>query len=81
MVISGGISSIEDIKKIKSLNNSYLKKVKNAKSINKKYTKNDVLKAYKKIIKNINYDANPELTRLATIVNEARDIIIKNDFS
>jgi len=48
---------------------------------NKKYTKNDVLKAYKKIIKNINYDANPELTRLATIVNEARDIIIKNDFS
>ena len=44
----------------------------------KKYTKNEILNSYKKIMKRIHPDINPELTRLASIVNEAKDIIIKN---
>jgi hypothetical protein len=35
-----GLIHNDTLNLIKSLNNSYLKKVKNAKSINKKYTKN-----------------------------------------
>jgi len=46
----------------------------------KKYTKNEVLNSYKKIMKKIHPDISPELTRLASIVNEAKDIIIKNIF-
>ena len=37
----------------------------------KKYTKNEVLNSYKKIMKKIHPDVSPELTRLASIVNEA----------
>ena len=33
---------------------------------------------YKKIMKKIHPDVSPELTRLASIVNEAKDIIIKD---
>ena len=44
---------------------------------NKKYTKNDVLNSYKKIMKKIHPDISPELSRLASIVNEAKDIIVK----
>ena len=44
----------------------------------KKYTKNEVLNSYKKIMKKIHPDISPELTRLASIVNEARDKIIKD---
>ena len=44
----------------------------------KKYTKNEVMLSYKKIMKKIHPDVSPELTRLASIVNEAKDIIIKN---
>ena len=43
----------------------------------KKYTKDDILKSYKKIMKKIHPDINPELNRLASIVNEAKDIIVK----
>ena len=45
---------------------------------NKKYTKEEVLNSYKKIMKKIHPDISPELTRLASIVNEAKEIIIKN---
>ena len=45
---------------------------------NKKYTKNEVLNSYKKIMKKIHPDVSPELTRLASIVNEAKDLIIKD---
>ena len=34
--------------------------------------------SYKKIMKKIHPDRNPELNRLATIVNEAKEIVIKN---
>ena len=44
----------------------------------KKYTKSEVLISYKKIIKKIHPDVSPELTRLSTIVNEAKDLIIKS---
>ena len=44
----------------------------------KKYTKNEVLNSYIKIMKKIHPDISPELTRLASIVNEAKDIVLKN---
>ena len=44
----------------------------------KKYSKEEVMKSYKKIMKKIHPDVSPELTRLASIVNEAKDVIIKN---
>ena len=44
----------------------------------KKYTKDEVLNSYKKIMKKIHPDISPELTRLASIVNEAKDKIIKD---
>ena len=43
----------------------------------KKYTKNEVMVSYKKIMKKIHPDVSPELSRLASIVNEAKDIVIK----
>ena len=44
----------------------------------KKYTKDEILRSYKKIMKKIHPDVSPELNRLASIVNEARDIAIKD---
>ena len=44
----------------------------------KKYTKDDVQKSYKKIMKKIHPDISPELNRLASIVNEAKDTVVKN---
>ena len=44
----------------------------------KKYTKDQIMNSYKKIMKKIHPDISPELTRLASIVNEAKDVIIKN---
>ena len=43
----------------------------------KKYSKEEILISYKKIMKKIHPDVNPELNRLATIVNEAKDVILK----
>ena len=44
----------------------------------KKYTKNEVLISYKKIMKKIHPDVSPEMTRLASIVNEAKEVVLKN---
>ena len=44
----------------------------------KKYTKDEILSSYKKIMKKIHPDVSPELTRLASIVNEAKEVILKN---
>ena len=44
----------------------------------KNYTKDEILNSYKKIMKKIHPDVSPELTRLASIVNEAKDTIIKD---
>ncbi len=47
---------------------------------NKKITKEDVNKAYVKIQKKIHPDISPETSRLSSIVNEAKDIVL-NDIS
>tara|TARA_Y100000591_G_C21808957_1_gene686718 strand:- start:1217 stop:1720 length:504 start_codon:yes stop_codon:yes gene_type:complete len=47
---------------------------------NKKITKEDVNKAYIKIQKKIHPDVSPETSRLSSIVNEAKDIVL-NDIS
>tara|TARA_Y100000590_G_scaffold443731_1_gene573527 strand:+ start:562 stop:1071 length:510 start_codon:yes stop_codon:yes gene_type:complete len=44
----------------------------------KKYSKDEILNNYKKIMKKIHPDVSPELNRLASIVNEAKEIAIKN---
>ncbi len=43
----------------------------------RKYTKEEVLKSYKKIMKKIHPDVSPELNRLASIVNEAKEVLTK----
>ena len=48
--------------------------------IKKKFTKDDVNKAYIKIQKKIHPDVSPETSRLSSIVNEAKDIVL-NDIS
>ena len=48
--------------------------------IDKKITKEDVNKAYVKIQKKIHPDISPETSRLSSIVNEAKDIVL-NDIS
>ncbi len=42
----------------------------------KKLTKEDINKAYLKIQKRIHPDVSPETSRLSSIVNEARDILL-----
>ena len=44
----------------------------------KKYSKDEILSSYKKIMKKIHPDISPELSRLASIVNEAKDVVLKN---
>jgi hypothetical protein len=46
--------------------------------INKKINKDDVNKAYINIQKKIHPDVSPETARLSMIVNEAKEIILKN---
>ena len=45
---------------------------------NKKNTKNDVNKAYIKIQKKIHPDVSPETARLSTIVNDAKEVVLKD---
>ena len=45
---------------------------------NKKYSEKDIKKSHKQIISRVHPDISPETARLASIVNEARDIILKN---
>ena len=44
----------------------------------KKYSKDQVLNSYKRIMKKIHPDISPELSRLASIVNEAKGVVLKN---
>ena len=46
--------------------------------MDKKITKEDVNKAYIKIQKKIHPDISPETSRLSSIVNEAKDLVIKD---
>ncbi len=43
----------------------------------RKYNREEVMKSYKKIMKKIHPDVSPELTRLASIVNEAKEVVLK----
>ena len=45
---------------------------------NNKTTKEDVQKAYLKIQKKIHPDISPETSRLSSIVNEAKEVVLKN---
>jgi len=45
---------------------------------NKKITKSDVQKAHAKIQKKIHPDISPETARLSAIVNEAKDVVLKD---
>ena len=45
---------------------------------NNKITKEDVQKAYLKIQKKIHPDVSPETSRLSTIVNEAKEVVMKD---
>ena len=45
--------------------------------INKKITKEDLNKAYIKIQKKIHPDVSPETARLSTLVNEAKEVVLK----
>ena len=44
----------------------------------KKITKEDINKAYTKIQKKIHPDISPETARLSSLVNEARDVLLKD---
>ena len=46
--------------------------------MNKKISKEDVNKAYIKIQKKIHPDISPETSKLSSIVNEAKDIVLKD---
>ena len=45
---------------------------------NKKVTKEDVQKAYIKIQKKIHPDISPETSRLSSIVNEAKEVVLRD---
>ena len=47
-------------------------------NMNKKVTKEDVNKAYIKIQKKIHPDISPETSRLSSIVNEAKEVVLKD---
>ena len=44
----------------------------------KKYTKDEVMNSYKKIMKKIHPDRSPELSNIATLVNQAKDTVLKS---
>ena len=45
---------------------------------NKKINKEDVKKAHAKIQKKIHPDISPETTRLSSLVNEAKEMVLKD---
>ena len=65
-VKNSSILSLEEAYKILNLN------------INEKVNKDDVNKAYIKIQKKIHPDISPETARLSMIVNEAKEVVLKN---
>ena len=65
--------------KLSSISVSEAYKILNLDS-NKKITKDEVNKAYIKIQKKIHPDISPETSRLSSIVNEAKDLVL-NDIS
>tara|TARA_B100000700_G_scaffold314636_1_gene401489 strand:+ start:582 stop:950 length:369 start_codon:yes stop_codon:yes gene_type:complete len=64
--LNAGSVSLEEAYKILNLDSK------------KKYSREEVMKSYKKIMKKIHPDISPELTRLASIVNEAKELVLKD---
>ena len=62
---------------VSSISISHAYKILNL-DMNKKITKEDVNKAYVKIQKKIHPDISPETSRLSSIVNEAKDLVLKD---
>tara|TARA_B110000037_G_scaffold133548_1_gene151458 strand:+ start:1477 stop:1983 length:507 start_codon:yes stop_codon:yes gene_type:complete len=67
----------KDIKNSSTLSLEEAYKILNL-NISKKVTKEEVSKAHVNIQKKIHPDISPETARLSAIVNEARDVILKN---
>ena len=67
----------ENIKNSSTLSLQEAHKILNL-DINKRVTKNDVKKAHIQIQKKIHPDISPETSRLSMIVNEAKEIVLKN---
>ena len=44
----------------------------------RKYSKEEVLNSYKKIMKKIHPDRSPELNNIAKLVNQAKDTVVKS---
>jgi len=77
---SSGRFSFDKSRKIKSFSTLSLEeayKILNL-DINKKISKKDVNEAYIKIQKKIHPDVSPETARLSTIVNEAKEVILRS---
>ncbi len=74
---SGRFSFNQSSNNLSSISISEAYKILNL-DINKKNTKEDVNKAFIKIQKKIHPDISPETTRLSSIVNEAKDIVLKD---
>jgi hypothetical protein len=66
-----------DVKNSSTLSTEEAYKILNL-DIKKRITKSDVHKAHIKIQKKIHPDISPETTRLSMIVNEAKEIVLKN---
>ena len=71
--------SNQSIKNSSTLSSEEAYKILNL-DIDKKITKDKVNKAYIKIQKKIHPDISPETARLSMIVNEAKEIVLKNIF-
>jgi len=67
----------KDIKNSSNLSLDEAYKILNLEN-NKKITKQDVQKAHAKIQKRIHPDISPETSRLSALVNEAKEVILKN---
>ena len=67
----------ENIKNSSTLSLQEAHKILNL-DINKKTTKDEINKAYIKIQKRIHPDISPETARLSAIVNEAKEVVLKN---
>jgi len=67
----------QNIKNLSTLSLEEAYKILNL-DINKKVSKEDVNKSYIKIQKKIHPDISPETARLSSIVNEAKEVVLKN---
>ena len=73
MQVAGNYLTSRDISLFRKIKDIFL-----AYRLERAYTKEEILKSYKKIMKKIHPDVSPELSRLASIVNEAKDKVLED---